>query len=189
MRKSYSTQLRLDSVPIDQVELNLSCRDSIVPVLRALQHVYSKTDVIDRIMKLIGRDVNGTTATNCGREGMDYWHILVLASARLGCDYTYDQLQDRSDNHIKLRAIMNIGSWDEDTEFKWRTIRNNICQLKPQTIDEISQTIVAEGHEIVPEAIAKLRADSFVMETNIHYRIGHRSIAKRQCSGTMSRSF
>jgi IS5 family transposase len=41
--------------------------------------------------------------------------------------------------------------------------------LKPQTIEGISQAIVAEGHEIVPEAIAKLRADSFVMETNIHY--------------------
>ena len=169
MRKSYSSQLRLDSVPIDQVELNFNCRDRIVPVLRALQHVYSKTDVADRIMKLIGRDVNGTTATNRGREGMDYWHILVLASARLGCDYTYDQLQDLSENHIKLRAIMNLGLWDADTEFKWRTIRNNVCLLKPQTIDEISQAIVAEGHEIVPEAIEKLRADSFVMETNIHY--------------------
>jgi len=41
MRKAYSKQRRLDSVPINQVELNLDCRDSIIPVLRALQHVYS----------------------------------------------------------------------------------------------------------------------------------------------------
>jgi hypothetical protein len=61
--------------------------------------------------------------------------FLTQSSRSHGCDYTYDQLQDLSENHIKLRAIMNIGSWDADTEFKWRTIRNNICQLKPQTID------------------------------------------------------
>ena len=32
-----------------------------------------------------------------------------------------------------------------------------------------SEIIVAEGHAIVPEAVEQMRADSFVMETNIHY--------------------
>ena len=61
MRKSYSTQLRLDSPPIDQVGLNFECRDAIVPVLRSLQHVYSKPDMPEKIMQLIGRDINGKT--------------------------------------------------------------------------------------------------------------------------------
>jgi len=78
-------------------------------------------------------------------------------------------MHDLSANHIKLRAVMGIGSWDEDTEFKWRRIRDNLCLLTPETIDGISQMIVAAGHEIVPEAVEKMRADSFVMETNIHY--------------------
>ena len=169
MRKSYSNQLRLDSPPIDQVQLNFDCRDSIVPVLRSLQHVYSKPEVTERIMQLVGRDINSQTSTNRGREGMDYWHILVLAGVRLGCNYTYDQLQDLAENHIKLRAIMGVGAWDEHTNFKWRTIRDNLCRLSPETIDEISRLFVAEGHNIVPKAIEKVRADSFVMETNIHY--------------------
>ncbi|MFN9286623.1 MAG: ISNCY family transposase [Planctomyces sp.] len=169
MRKSYSNQLRLDSPPIDQVQLNFDCRDSIVPVLRSLQHVYSKPEVTERIMQLVGRDINSQTSTNRGREGMDYWHILVLAGVRLGCNYTYDQLQDLAENHIKLRAIMGVGAWDEHTNFKWRTIRDNLCRLSPETIDEISRLFVAEGHKIVPKAIEKVRADSFVMETNIHY--------------------
>ncbi|MDG2389225.1 MAG: hypothetical protein P8M30_07885, partial [Planctomycetaceae bacterium] len=33
MRKSYSNQLRLDSLPIEQVTLNLESRDHIVPIL------------------------------------------------------------------------------------------------------------------------------------------------------------
>lgn len=169
MRKSYSTQLRLDSPPIDQVQLNFECRDAIVPVLRSLQHVYARADVTEKIMQLIGRDINGETSGKRGREGMDYWHILVLAGVRLGCNYTYDQVHDLSENHIRMRAIMGLGSWDEHTEFKWRTIRDNVCRLSPQTIDEISRLFVAEGHQIDPDAIKNLRADSFVMETNIHY--------------------
>lgn len=169
MRKSYSTQLRLDSPPIDQVTLNLECRDAIIPVLRSLQHVYSQPEVTEKIMQLIGRDINGQTSAKRGREGMDYWHILVLAGVRLGCNYTYDQLQNLSENHIKLRAIMGLGAWDEHTEFKWRTIRDNVCRLNPQTIDEISRLFVEEGHKIDPAAIKNLRADSFVMESNIHY--------------------
>ena len=63
---------------------------------------------------------------------------------------------------------MGIGLRDEETEFKWRRIRDNVCLLTPETIDRISQMIVAEGHDIVPQAVEKMRADSFVMETNIH---------------------
>ena len=88
MRKSYSKQLRLDSPPIDQVELNFRCRDAIIPVLRSLQHVYSKPELTEKIMQLIARDINGKVSAKRGRGGVDYWHILVLASARLGCNYT-----------------------------------------------------------------------------------------------------
>ena len=168
MRKLYSNQLRLDSVPIEQVELNLESRDRIVPVLRALQQVYGNRELTDRILGLVAADINGNTRTDTGRTGMDYWHLVVLAAVRLGCDLTYDQLQDLADNHRKLRAIMGLGDCDE-TEFKWRTIRNNICLLKPGTIAQISQLIVGQGHQLQPDAIEKVRADSFVMETNIHY--------------------
>jgi hypothetical protein len=123
MRKSYSKQMRLDSVPIDQVELNFDCRDGIIPVLRSLQHVSCQSDLTQNVLDLIGQDVNANSRTDCGREGMDYWHVLVLSSVRLGCNLTYDQLHDLSENHIKLRAIMGIGLWDEETKFKWRRIQ------------------------------------------------------------------
>lgn len=168
MRKGYSNQFRLDSVPIEQVELNLESRDRIVPVLRALQQVYCNRELTDRILSLVAADINGNSRTDTGRTGMDYWHLVVLAAVRLGCDLTYDQLQDLAENHRKLRGIMGLGDCEE-TEFQWRTIRNNICLLKPETIAQISQLIVGEGHQLQPDAIEKVRADSFVMETNIHY--------------------
>ena len=33
---------RLDCLPIGDVPLNLNCRDEIIPILRALQHLYGK---------------------------------------------------------------------------------------------------------------------------------------------------
>jgi hypothetical protein len=168
MRKSYSKQLRLDSVPVEKVSLNLESRDRIVPVLRALQFVYSDRKLTDQILALVAADINPDSRTDTGRKGMDYWHICVLAAVRMGCNYTYDQLHDLAENHRKLRAIMGLGDCDE-TEFKFRTIRNNVCLLKPETVARINQAIVGLGHTIEPEAIDKVRADSFVMETNIHY--------------------
>ena len=88
MRKSYSNQLRLDSMPVEQVTLNLGSRDRIVPVLRALQFVYADRGLVDLILGLIAGDINRETRTDTGRQGMSYWHICVLAAARLGCNFT-----------------------------------------------------------------------------------------------------
>lgn len=64
MRQAYSDQLRLDTVPIAEVKLNLQCRDRIVPVLRALQHVYCDGELTDKILRLIGEDINQDSRTD-----------------------------------------------------------------------------------------------------------------------------
>jgi len=168
MRIAYSKQLRLDTVPIPDVELNLQSRDRIVPVLHALQHVYSDSELTARILGLIATDINADSRMDTGRKGMDYWHICVLSAVRLGCDYTYDQLQDLAEEHRNLRGIMGLGSLDE-TSFHHKTLRNTFCLLRPETIEQINDAIVGEGHKLRPDAIGNVRADSFVMETNIHY--------------------
>ena len=38
MRLAYP-EMRLDCLPIGEVKLNLDCRDEIIPILRALQHL------------------------------------------------------------------------------------------------------------------------------------------------------
>jgi hypothetical protein len=38
-------------------------------------------------LHLIARDVNQHSRPDCGREGLDYWQVLVLAAVRLGCNY------------------------------------------------------------------------------------------------------
>jgi hypothetical protein len=169
MRKAFSRQLRFDVPSVSNVELDFECRDEIIPILRSLQHIYSCSQLRDVCLELVAQDVNADSRDDCGREGLDYWEILVLGSARLGCNLDYDKLHDLAQNHRTLRAIMGAGDWETTTSFSWRRIRDNVCLLKPPTIQAISDLIVAEGHRLVPEAAEQTRADSFVMETNIHY--------------------
>jgi transposase, IS5 family len=169
MRKAFSAQRRLDAPSVLDVELNFECRDEIIPILRSLQHIYSRPETRDAILEMVAQDVNRDSRDDCGREGMDYWEILVLGSVRLGCNLDDDKLHDLAENHRKLRAMMGVGEWDSRTSFSWRRIRENLCLLRAETIEKINQLIVAEGHRLVPEAAGQTRADSFVMETNIHY--------------------
>jgi IS5 family transposase len=169
MRKAFDPQMRLDCQAVLNVRLNLNCRDEIVPILKALQHIYSQAELRDSILEAVARDVNPGTSRKRGRQGMFYWQILVLAAVRLGCGLDYDKLQDLAEQHRALRQIMGIGDWEEQTTFDWRRIQDNLTKIRPETIQQINQGIVAEGHRLVPAAAETVRADSFVVETNIHY--------------------
>lgn len=168
MRKAFSRQLRLDGGCVMDVAVNLNCRDEIIPILMALKHIYATPQLRDDILKMIEKDVLGDGKADRGRNGLDYWHILVLAAIRLGCHLDYDKLQDLAENHRTLRGLMAVGDFDE-TSFTWKRIRDNVCLLTPATIDSINQLIVGAGHQLRPDAIESVRADSFVIETNIHW--------------------
>ena len=169
MRTAFDRQQQLDRHTISNLPLNLGCRDEIIPILAALKHIYAQPKLREEILRAVARDINRDSDRKRGRKGMDYWPILVLAAVRLGCNFDYDRLQDLAEQHRALRQMMGIGDWDEETSFNWRTIRNNITLLQPETLERINHAIVAEGHTLAPKAAETVRADSFVAETNIHY--------------------
>ena len=168
MRLAFPQQ-RLDCLPISQVNLNLGCRDEIIPILRALQHVYEDAELRGELLRLVGKDVNEGTSRKRGRRGLNYWEIVVLAAARLGCNLDYDKLQDLAENHRSLRHIMGIGDWQQEVDFDWRRIEDNLIKLRPETVKKITALVVKAGHVLEPKAIAAVRGDTFVVETNIHY--------------------
>ena len=144
MRHGRDPQLRLDCPPIEAVPLTTNCRDKIIPILRALQHVYGDQQLRGEILGLVGKDVNGSTSPKHGRPGLDYWPIVVLAGVRLGCNLDYDKLQNLAEEHRTLRRIMGIGEWQDDEAgaFDWRRIRDNLTQLPPETLEKLNQRIV-----------------------------------------------
>jgi IS5 family transposase len=160
---------RLDCPRISDVKLNLECRDEIVPILRALQHVYADAEVRGELLRVVGKDINPDTSRKEGRRGLSYWEITVLAATRLGCNLDYDKLQDLAENHRCLRQIMGIGDWEEEVDFDWRRLEDNLTKLRPATLKKINDLVVKAGHALDPKAIEAVRGDTFVVETNVHY--------------------
>ena len=146
MRSDYSAQYRLDCVPIEQLRLNLNCRDEIIPILEGLKHVFCQADLRKQHTQLVASDVNARTRDDVGREGLDYWQIVVLAVVRLGCNIDYDRLQDLCENHLALRCLLCVGEWD-GTNFSARRIRDTLCLLNPATIEKMNQVVVSYGQQ------------------------------------------
>ncbi len=169
MRIAFDPQLRLDCTPVLDVRLNTACRDEIIPILTALQHIYARPALRDSLLDAVAQDVNGVCSADLGRPGMQYWSILVLGAVRLGCNLNDDRLQNLADEHRSLRLIMGIGDWCDEPKFDWRCLRDNIALLSPDTIERLNHLIVGEGHRLVPEAAETVRGDSFVVATDIHY--------------------
>lgn len=169
MRKHYEKQRRFDSTPIAELMLNYGCRDEVIPVLAGLQHIYTCSSLRNKLVRLVAQDINEDSRRDVGRPGLDDWQIVVLAGVRLGCNYDFDKLQDQCENHRALQTMLGVGQWDEDTSFSARRICDTLCHLQPATIAEINHAIVSQGQELHGEAAESVRADSFVVETNIHY--------------------
>src|SRR5712692_3118703 len=69
MRQALNPELRLGFAPIEQVELNVNCRDEIIPILRALQQIYGEPKLRRQILGLVAEDVNQGTSSELGRPG------------------------------------------------------------------------------------------------------------------------
>lgn len=169
MRQHYDNQRRFDSTPIGELMLNFDCRDEVIPILAGLQYVYTCGPLRRKLVQLVAEDINHDSRRDIGRPGLDDWQIVVLAAVRLGLNYDYDKLQDQAENHRSLRIVLGVGDWEQAADFRARRIRDTLCQLKPSTLEAINQAIVSHGQELHGEAALSVRADSFVVETDIHY--------------------
>jgi hypothetical protein len=165
MRKDFERQLRLDVPALDQIEFDPRSRHELEAILMALKHLYDSPVAMRAVLRLIAADVGNA---DLGCDGLAYWEILVLAAVRLGCDLDYDALADLATNHLKLRAVMGVGEW-HTKKYPKSTVHDNVKKLKPETLRAISRVIVGLGHKLDPKAIERVRGDSFVVQTNIHY--------------------
>lgn len=169
MRQHYDRQRKFGETPIAELVLNYDCRDEMIPILAGLQYVYTTALLRNKVVTLVAEDINRDSRRDVGRRGFDDWQIVVLAAVRLGCNVDYDKLQDQAENHYSLRTLLGVGDWADDTSFNARRIQDTICRLKPRTLEAINQVIVGHGQELHGEAAERVRADSFVVETDIHY--------------------
>jgi hypothetical protein len=178
MRQIIDPQLKFGEQDISRIVLDARSRDDIPRILRALQYIYVTPEVRAQVFAILAevlpRSADGQSAVNpeTGRPGMAQWKILVLGVLRLGLNADYDRIQELANQHATIRQMLGHGGWADDTRYSLQTLKDNLHLFTPEILDRINQVVVAAGQALVkksPDEALNVRADSFVVETDVHY--------------------
>jgi IS5 family transposase len=178
MRQVINPQLQFGEVDIGAIALDPKSRDDIPQLLRGLQHIYTTPALRARVFAILAEivpaGVHGQADTSTGRPGMEQWKILVLGVLRLGLNADYDRIHELANEHKTIRQMLGHSGWADGEEDRYglQTIKDNLRLFTPEILDRINQEVVRAGHALVkksPEAPLHVRADSFVVETDVHY--------------------
>ena len=171
MRVAQNEQMTIGEVDISNIRFDPKSRDDIPKILRGLQFIYTNLALRTSIFDLLASKINPQVSKTNGRPGMTLWNILVCGVIRLDLNCDYDRLHELVNHHNTLREMLGHASFDEDT-YHFQTLKDNVCLLTPELLDEINQLIVAAGHVLVkkkPDEALRGRCDSFVLETHVHF--------------------
>ena len=186
MRIVYTEQLSFDQVPIDEVEIDPGSRDDIPAVLKGIQCLYSNVSLRERVFALLEEhllervdraDQQEQAAAakinpGLGRPGLPLWIVLVLALLKQGLKCDFDRLAELASKHLDIRRIMGLSGPFCNRQFTYRTVIRNVSLLTPDLLRALNKLVVAEGQRLSgfpADEPLRARADSFVVETNVHY--------------------
>jgi IS5 family transposase len=177
MRHSFQAQPDLQLTPIEKIRLPLKSRDELPPILAGLQwlwmHPTLKTEILSLIEAKILADKQPT-----GRTGMTLWQILVLGVVRLGLDANWDRMEHIANYDMLVRQMLQVPAqpWGDDEKmFGHQTLRDNVALLDDELLQAINARIAAAGREVfakkegAPLAALEIKADSYVLETDVHF--------------------
>lgn len=178
MRHLIDPQLHFGEQDISQIRLDPRSRDDIPQLLRGLQYIYTTPAVREEVFAILSEvlalsgDGENPVSAQTGRPGMAQWKILVLGTLRLGLNADYDRLQELANQHNTVRQMLGHGLWSEEEQYALQTLRDNLRLFTPELLERINQVVVHAGHCLVkksPDDALEVRADSFVVETSVHY--------------------
>jgi len=178
MRQVIDPQLQFGEQDISAIKLDPRSRDDIPRILRGLQYIYITPEARERVFAILAEvlppraDEEGTVSAHTGRPGMAQWKILVLGALRLGLNADHDRIQELANQHSTIRQMLGHGDWADETQYSLQTVKENLRLFTPEMLDRINQEVVRAGHRLVkksPDDVLAIRADSFVVETDVHY--------------------
>ncbi len=178
MRKRFAQQfvqqLELGTIPIGETKITTQKSSGPYPALcAALKEIFITPEWNERVFAILeSKIMSGKKRT--GRLGMDLWQIFVLAQVRLLKNLSYEDLHHIANYDHLIRQIMGIerGLFYERRELKYQNIIDNVSLLDDDTVHELNQVIVEFGHEVFKkkeEEALRLKTDSFVVESNVHF--------------------
>ena len=172
MRARFANPPELDTVAIEDININLNCRDDMLAVLLGIQQLLCDREAVAEVQAVLDRDLFTDVNRALGRPGMAPLQILILALLKQGLNCDYDRLHDLANEHQTLRMMLGHGPVLNFHRYRQPTMIANISQLSHKALKELNVIVVRFGHKLLglePEAPLQGRCDSFVVETNVHH--------------------
>ncbi len=175
MRVVETQQMQFGELAIGDIEIDAKSRDDVPAVLKGLQWIYCHEPTRQRVFELLQEKIQPGVDMKVGRPGMQLWRVLVLAVLKQGLNCDFDRLQDYANHHNTVRQMLghSVGFHrGKPSKYQLQTLIDNVSLLSAELLSEISQLVVAGGHELVghkPGKPLRGRCDSFVVETNVKY--------------------
>ena len=186
MRVVYTEQLSFEQTPIEEVEIDPGSRDDIPAALKGIQHLYCNVPLRERVFTLLEEHIldrvdradeqeqAAAARVNpaLGRPGMHLWIVLVPALLKQALHCDFDRLAELASKHIDVRRIMGLSGPFCDRQFSHRSVIRNVSLVTPALLRALNQLVVTEGQRLAgfeSDEPLQARADSFVVETNVHY--------------------
>src|SRR5512139_1025044 len=157
MRVVRNAQMELGEIDVSQIKFDLRSRDDIPKILRGLQHLYMDEALRQKVFAMLEREIAPKVDKHTGRPGMTLWSILVCGVLRLDLNIDYDRLHELVNQHKTLRAMLGHSLCDQDKEYAYQTLVDNVSLLTPELLDKLSDIIVEGGHALVKKGDAALR--------------------------------
>lgn len=139
MRVVRNTQMQIGEIDVSEIKFDLRSRDDIPKVLRGLQHLYMNEPLRQKVFALLEDEIAPKINKRTGRPGMTLWNILVFGVIRLDLNIDYDRLHELSNQHRTLRQMLGHGLFDEDKEYAYQTLVDNVGLLTPALLDKLNQ--------------------------------------------------
>ncbi|AKH39713.1 MULTISPECIES: ISNCY-like element ISNco1 family transposase [Nitrosomonas] len=171
MRVVQNTQMELGEIDVSHIKFDLRSRDDIPKILRGLQHLYLDEALCHKVFALLESEIAPKVDKHNGRPGMTLWSVLVCGVLRLDLNADYDRLHELVNQHRTLRAMLGHSLYDEDKQYAYQTLVDNVSLFTPELLDRLNQIIVEGGHILIKkdESALRGRCDSFVVETDVHF--------------------
>ncbi|QEC70375.1 hypothetical protein FSB73_00255 [Arachidicoccus ginsenosidivorans] len=160
MRQRFEQKTTLRTLPIADANLNFKSRDELPPIFKALQFIFTTPELNENVFEILEKRVFPKAKKKVGRKGMDLWHVLVLAVVRHAMGTDWDKLHYMANSDRYTRSIMGVyqtGFSDDNIEFNYQTILDNVSLLDEETLREINGVVVEAGYSII-----KKKRKSFV---------------------------
>ena len=132
-----------------EVSFDPASRDDIPQLLRGLHYLYLTPSLRQAVFQILDRMLPSEIDRNTGRPGMVLWRIFVLGVLRLNLNWDYDRLCEMVNQHKTIRQILGHGLSDDGVSYHVQTLKDNVCLLTPEILDEINQVVVKAGHELL----------------------------------------